>query len=231
MRRFRFHIGTLVILVLLLAVCFAALRESSDLWDSSIFSITLCVLLISILLAVHRIESKRAFWLAFALFGSGYLGLSLVPSVESRLVTTKTLAYLDSKVPGRSMGPPTGIASMIGLGPVDHQVSNVTFSPGGNQIATVHQAQIRFWNARAKVIGGWSGTTENFIKIGHSLFALLIGWFGGQISRRLCRSFGHPCNREKSTHARRTRLGPARSSKVLMLKRFQMQCSGQPFGD
>jgi hypothetical protein len=70
MRRFRFHLGTLVILVLLLGVSFAALRESNEIWDSSIFTLTLGVLITSILLAVHRAERKRAFWLGFALFGS-----------------------------------------------------------------------------------------------------------------------------------------------------------------
>ena len=58
MRRFRFHLGTLVILVLVLGVGFAALRESNEIWDSSIFSITLGVLLISILLAIHRTENE-----------------------------------------------------------------------------------------------------------------------------------------------------------------------------
>jgi|BogFormECP12_OM1_1039635.scaffolds.fasta_scaffold128766_1 cbb3-type cytochrome oxidase subunit 3 len=97
MRRFRFHLGTLVILVLLLGVGFAAVRESNETWDSSIFTITLGVLLISILLAIHRTERRRAFWLGFALFGSAYMGFSLAPSIESRLLTTKALAYLDSK--------------------------------------------------------------------------------------------------------------------------------------
>ena len=60
MRRFRFHLGTLVILVLLLGVGFAALRESNEIWDSSIFSITLGVLLISILLAIHRTEKQTS---------------------------------------------------------------------------------------------------------------------------------------------------------------------------
>ena len=64
MRRIRFHIGTLVILVLELGVGFAALRESNDLWDSGLFTLTLSVILISILLAGHRTESKRAFWLS-----------------------------------------------------------------------------------------------------------------------------------------------------------------------
>ena len=60
MRRFRFHLGTLVILVLLLGVGFAALRESDETWDSIIFSLTLGVLLISILLAIHRTEKRRS---------------------------------------------------------------------------------------------------------------------------------------------------------------------------
>ena len=99
MRRFRFHIGTLLILVLILGVGFAALRESDETWDSSIFSLTLGMLSVSILLAVHRTETRRAFWLGFALFGWTYVGLSLVPSIESRLLTTKALAYLDSTFP------------------------------------------------------------------------------------------------------------------------------------
>ena len=86
---FRFHIGTLVILVLVLGVGFAALRESNDFWDSGIFTLTLGGLLISILLAVHQREANRAFWIGFTLFGWAYLALSLVPSIESRLLTRK----------------------------------------------------------------------------------------------------------------------------------------------
>jgi hypothetical protein len=98
MRRFRFRLRSLAILVLLLGVGLAALRESNKTWDSSVFSSTLAVLLISILLAVHRIEKRRAFWIGFAVFGWVYLALTLVPSIESRLITTKGLAYLAAKV-------------------------------------------------------------------------------------------------------------------------------------
>src|SRR5262245_22121655 len=101
MSHIRFTIASLLVVVLLVAVGFAALRESNDLWDSGVFTLTLAVLLVSILFAVHRSEARRAFWIGFALFGWGYVGLSLVPSIESRLNTTKVLAYLDSKVPGR----------------------------------------------------------------------------------------------------------------------------------
>jgi hypothetical protein len=98
MRRIRFTIASLLIAVLFAGFGFAALREANEIWDSGIFSITLGMLLISFLLAFHRTEKRRAFWLGFALFGWTYLGLSLVPSIQSRLITTKSLALLDSKV-------------------------------------------------------------------------------------------------------------------------------------
>ena len=49
--------------------------------------------------------------MGFALFGSGYLGLSLIPSIESRLITSKALTYLDSKVPGRTRASYTDASS------------------------------------------------------------------------------------------------------------------------
>jgi hypothetical protein len=170
MRRFRFHLGTLVILVLFFGVGLAALRESNDTWDSGMFTLILGVLLTSILLAIHRPEKRRVFWLGFALFGLTYLGLSLLPSIESRLITTTALAYLDSKVPGR---------------PVE---TNVTYVMRG-----LIPYQLKLWHATTgKLLDGWRGTTENFVRIGHSLFALLAGWLGGQLSRRLCRSSSDP---------------------------------------
>jgi hypothetical protein len=78
MRRIRFNIASLLIAVLFLAVGFAALRESNDLWDSGLFSLTVVVLLGSILLAVHRSDAGWAFWVGFALFGWTYLALSLI---------------------------------------------------------------------------------------------------------------------------------------------------------
>jgi uncharacterized membrane protein len=70
MRRIRFNIASLLGVISVIGVGFAALRESSDLWVSSLFTLTLAALLISILLAIHRTEKRRAFWLGFALFGS-----------------------------------------------------------------------------------------------------------------------------------------------------------------
>ena len=191
MRSFRFHLGTLVIVILVLGLGFAALRESSDLWESGIFTLTLTALLFSILLAIHGTESRRAFCIGFALFGSAYLALSLVPSIESRLITTKTLAYLDSKVPGRPVAIYVITGTSSGTG--NYGFSNGTSAVAGIQAATAGQGQARLWAVTTgKILGGWSGTTENFVRIGHSLFALMAGWFGAQLSRRLCRASRAP---------------------------------------
>jgi VCBS repeat protein len=193
MRRFRFHLGTLVILVLLLGVGFAALRESNEIWDTGIFSITLGVLLISVLLATHRTEKRRAIWLGFALFGSAYLGFTLVPQIESRLITTGALTFLDSKMP-RSIPIGLAYADFDNDGKMDLYVANnsqpntlfrnkgkgtfedVTSAAGVN---TAWFSNI-FLGTTPK---GSSGTTEHFVRIGHSLLALIAAFLGGLLSR------------------------------------------------
>ena len=187
MRRIRFTIANLVAIIFILGVGFAALREPTDLWESSIFSLTLGVMLISILLAIHRSDKRRAFWLGFALFGWIYMGLSLIPSIESRLITSKGLAYLDSKVRGRLVLGDLFLPTNSGVG--GNQFQMVAFTPNGDQLAISKRGGVGLWDVTTgKLLGGWSGTTENFVRIGHSLFALLAGWFGGQLSRRLCRT-------------------------------------------
>ena len=190
MKRFRFNIGTLVILVLVLGVSFAALRDSSDLWESGGFTLTIGVLLISILLAVHRRESRRPFWIGFALFGWVYLGLSSVPSIESRLITTKGLAYLRSKLSERSLKFNTVKHARSWSLASRNQVQNPGNNTAGNDGIVVSHEVWLFDRTSGRRLSGWNGTTENFVKIGHSLLALLAGWFGGQLSRRRYRSSG-----------------------------------------
>jgi hypothetical protein len=170
MKRIRFNIASLLGVILILGVAFAALRESNDLWDSAFFTLTLVVLAISILLAIHRAEKKRAFWLGFALFGSAYLGLSSVASIEPRLITTKALAYLDSKMPRSISG---------GLGYFEY--SDNTFQ---DLRSTAQSNTAWFSNIfLGPALAGSSGPTENFIRIGHSLLALTAAFLGGLLSR------------------------------------------------
>ena len=219
-------------------VGFAALREATDQCDSGLFSLALGLQLIAVLLAVHRTEARRAFWIGFALFGWGYLSLSLISSTESRLITTQALAWLEKanflgnranrvrvildidrmrayNLSLDDLLKATGESRMIGspeeerLRQAKLQTSpTLEFVLGSSVLASVHIGNIKpeqFGNLILKAspegeilrltdvatvrsgssffISGGTGTTENFVRIGHSLFALIVGWLGGALSR------------------------------------------------
>src|SRR4051812_43582759 len=78
-------------------VAFAALRSPSYLWASLLFSATLLVLGVAALGATFSCGSRRAFWVGFLAFGSGYLALCYGPwaatVVRPQLATTHLLDY------------------------------------------------------------------------------------------------------------------------------------------
>jgi hypothetical protein len=197
MRRFRYHIGTLVVLVLVLGVAFAALRESNDMWDSGVFTLTVGTFLTSMLLAIHQTEKRRAFWLGFALFGAAFLALSLIPSIETRLLTTKAFKYLDSKLPrSTANGLGLGYVDFDSDGDVDIYVANTSqpdalYVNNGNGTFEDVTMNVGLNYAPKRVVfnnvlGPWVvGTTENLVRIGHSLWALIAALVGGVLSRYL----------------------------------------------
>jgi hypothetical protein len=55
------------------------------------------------------------------------------------------------------------------------RVQDVVFSAGRHQVAISDQGQVRLWDAATgKFVAGWTGTTENFVRIGHSLITLVV---------------------------------------------------------
>jgi hypothetical protein len=186
MRRPRFTIASLLGVVVFVAVAIASLREATDLWDCGVFTATAGLLLASVLWAVHRTGLRRAFWLGFALFGWVYLVASLVPAVEPRLLTTKALAYLDSKVPGRNAVFLFNVSATGGTVTTSNAVQSYAFSTSGGTLAANQPGAVRFWSAgTGPLLAVPNGTTENFVRIGHSLIALIMAFFGGHLSRRL----------------------------------------------
>jgi hypothetical protein len=176
MRERRFKIAGWLFLIVAFEVGLAALRESSDLWDNALFATVLGILLVSVSLAVHRHGTTQAFWLGFALFGWAYLALSVAPSTTSRLITTKALDYLDSKVQERRLRPYTSL--VIGIRSVNPALAMTANQPAGTANARPSEPD----SAAGAFFRGSSGTTENFVRIGHSLAALVAGWLGGRFA-------------------------------------------------
>ncbi len=206
MRGIRFSIRSLVFFILICGVAFAAIKESTDWWEKGTFSVAVLVLLLSTLLASVLAGGRRAFWLGFALFGWAYLLLSLIPPVETRLVTSKAFGNLFGKLPGQSQQSFT--VTYTGIAPVSPYLSDITSSytspasptvspnlasptpwtVGGNAIVTDAWGSGPYvlWNSASNgVLQPSGGTQENFVRIGHTAIALLLAWLGGVLARRL----------------------------------------------
>ena len=173
MKRFRFSIASLLILVLFVAVAVAALRASTDAWDISVFGLTLLMFLTSVLLAVHRTDLRRPYWLGFALFGWAYLVASLVPTVEERLPTTRWIAVLGWLLPPRTIDLTTN---------QDPAARSVFLEPDGS---LKPEARLGVRSGSANLVASIVGPTKDFIRIGHSLLALVLAFAGGHLSRSL----------------------------------------------
>jgi hypothetical protein len=187
MRRPRITIASLLGVVAFIGVAFAALREPTDAWDSALLGLSLVILLASVLLAVHRTDERRTFWLGFTLFGWAYLVASVVPPIASRLPTYHALVAMFEMLPRPEIHWEddlimTGIRSfdVTALAPSTPTTPNrwdvtvfnqPTNSPLANHIK------------RLVVLPG--ETVGNFVRIGHSLIALMLAFLGAHFSRYL----------------------------------------------
>jgi hypothetical protein len=184
MMRLRFNIGTLLAVVVFLAVAFAALREATAPWESGVFTLTVAMLLAGVLLSVHRTGRGRAFWIGFALFGWTYLAAGLIPWIEPRLLTTKGLEFLDSKIPGRAVTFSVTLTAN-NSGTPSNPVAHVLSSPIRGAVIETKNGPIAWSALTGKALAGPFGSPENFVRIGHSLLAPVVALCGGQFSRRL----------------------------------------------
>ncbi len=112
MRRFRFSLGTILIIIIILGLNFTALRGLKGVRNSGPFHLMLGILLVSTLLALCRTGSGRAFWIGFALWGWGFLELSLVQLVASRASMCPPPDHVDLQPWQRFLG--NLVASLVG---------------------------------------------------------------------------------------------------------------------
>jgi hypothetical protein len=95
--RFRVSLAVLMLLVGFAAVAFAALRHPTETWAGVLLLAMLGMLAVAVLGVISREGSRRAWWLGFVLFGSGYLALAFAPWTRPRLPTTALLVRLQAR--------------------------------------------------------------------------------------------------------------------------------------
>lgn len=179
----RFSIATLMVVVLVCAVAAAALKNASDAWLGALLAITLLLLAISLVGTLHRRAARRAFWSGFAIFGWGYLTLAMGPwfaeQVGARLPTAQLLSYLHTKAHPDDLH--AGVYDVMARTVLTDDLV-LSGKPSGSRTRVVYQpvspGKVDLWL-------GLTGVTnlDQFLRVGHCLFALLLALLGGLIAR------------------------------------------------
>jgi hypothetical protein len=190
MRRPRFTIAGLLGVVAFAGVAFASLREPTDAWDSTLFGLTVLTLLVSVLLAVHRSADRRAFRLGFALFGWSYLAASQVQPVATRLPTTKALVTAWEKLARREIFwdddlTLKNVRSFDVTTPAPPARIDPNPPAKWDVVVFSYPAAPPSPNYIKRLVGLSGEGTGNFVRIGHSLFAMCFALVGAHLSRYL----------------------------------------------
>jgi hypothetical protein len=155
----RLTIGMSMLFVMAASVCIAALRYSSPLIASLMFTAVLTILLFSLLAAFF--DQYKTFWIGFVVFGWGYALLAFAPGawieVRPYLFTTRLLYALHFQMHDISG------SDVIRANPVMNY-DRIIRIPSDTGLDSWHLT---------------SAETECFQRIGHSLSALLHGVVGG----------------------------------------------------
>lgn len=165
----------LMVIVSLVTVAFAALRNASPAWAGSILLLTLGLLAVAVLGVIYRREERRAYWLGFALFGWGFAALTLSPwSKPEALPSTGLLDRLYIRV------SPTKVVAVETYGlPSDGRLGAALVV--SNDVPP-HAIPATAGPADTVFLVGTAGI-EEFRSIGHCLLTILVACLGGGVAR------------------------------------------------
>jgi len=173
--KLRFSILGLMALVLLVAVGFAALRSTSALWASAVFTMTVALLWAAILGAFAGRGRARLTWLGFVVFGWIYL---------------LTTFWLWPEGNGVSAPPYLSKHLLDYFQPTANDASTMTIDPGPRGEMGIEPpptiSKTIPGTVNLSTTGPFTGRVSNrlhYRRVGHSLTALLFGLIGAGIGR------------------------------------------------
>jgi hypothetical protein len=179
MRRFRYSVGSFMLIIVLLAAAFAALRTPTPLWANVWFSIDVAALVLAIAAAFYRRGTERAFWVGFASFGWVYFVMALAPWFQTemgfQLLSTTILDVMAPYIVQKdylvrtyvgAFNPPSPPAEMTAW-----QAWNFPEFPPANPWRMVGYVRLL--------------CPGLYLRIGHLVFCILVAILGGEAVRYL----------------------------------------------
>lgn len=201
MRRFSIH--SLMAFVFVSAIGLAALRNANEVWAGVLLAIVFITLATSVVGAITVRGGEQYAWAGFAVFGGGYLAMTLGPGLDApfkvHFGTSALLGYVQSQVafasPSQSGGVPNQITRRANLVKRIAALEEATDGTNLPTLATLKKRVAEFDAATERerillaaadkwrsVLPG-AANAEQFFCVGHSLFALFVGMVGAVIAR------------------------------------------------
>jgi len=185
----RFSLRALFIAVGLFGLGLVVLINASDLWASAVFTVTLCVLFIGVVGSILS-GPARAYWIGFTVFGWGYLWIAHWPTNDQfipgnilprwrlqthsgGLLTTHVLEY--------------GYKNLLPLIRERPSVAPTYHEPGSGPMSRYFDFGGGYAEARSSSVDESNGSypyIHNFMRVGHSLWAMLFAFVGAWIGGR-----------------------------------------------
>jgi hypothetical protein len=170
----RFSLLSLLGAVLVISIGCAALASASENWARIVVTGTVMAILVATVGAFFLPAGSRAFAGGFAICGWAYLLVALGPWLESikpQLATTLAVNYLQAALEKDDANV------QVGVSPVLLSYAPSPSPPGGAPAMAISSNFI--YSASAVLpSAAWS-----FNQIGHSLWAILLAFFGGILAR------------------------------------------------
>jgi hypothetical protein len=175
----RFSIRTLMASIILVAIALTALRYASKLWAGLMLLVALAALGTAILAAINLIGRDRAWWQGFALFSGGYLVAAFGPA-QFHLATTQLLIYMHPVITSPGTGPPVYPIYWRQRADVLARIERLKAAGQGPNDRELSGAMNMLANLNTQLAG--TPDQDEFLRVGHCLFALLSGLLGGTVA-------------------------------------------------
>jgi hypothetical protein len=204
----RYSILTLMGFVFVAAVGLAALRNANELWAGAMLTIVFMALATAVMGALILRGGERYAWAGFAVFGGGYLAMTLGPGLnapfKAHFGTTALLNYVQSKVAFASPSQAATVGSRIPavtrranlvqrIASLEEAIDSTNAPTLANlkkrladlDAATERQRVLIAAADQWRSILPGAVNAEQFFSVGHSQFALFMGMVGTVIARML----------------------------------------------